>query len=202
MRSYSAGVRQKAKEASRSPGREASCQQRVLPAVVGQELTRFRRNIPAVALACKRELEQGAGVCPLRGSDQYSCPSGVQRSRRRREVAAFVDANVRNRSQSSASVRGVSDLHRTCRRDENGREMQNCRHFLRLVLQECQQSQGSGGSWSRNAELSSLLALPLERGEERGERRKERREERRERGKEREERRDRKEERREENGER
>ena len=31
-----------------------------------------------------------------------------------------------------------------------------------------------GGSWSRNAEVSSLLALPLERGEERGERRKER----------------------------
>ena len=42
-----------------------------------------------------------------------------------------------------------------------GRETQNCRHFwtrLRFSrLKKCQQSQGSGGSWSRNAELSSLL---------------------------------------------
>ena len=49
---------------------------------------------------------------------------------------------------------------RTCRkdeRDENRREMQNCRHFLRFALQKCQHSQGSGGSWSRNPGLSSLL---------------------------------------------
>ena len=41
-----------------------------------------------------------------------------------------------------------------------GRETQNCRHVLRFVLQKCQQSQGSGGSWSRNPELSSLLDSP------------------------------------------
>ena len=46
---------------------------------------------------------------------------------------------------------------RTCRRVQNRRETQNCRHFLRFVSQKCQQSQGSGGSWSRNPELSSLL---------------------------------------------
>ena len=41
-----------------------------------------------------------------------------------------------------------------------GRETQNCRHFwtrLASPSQKCQQSQGSGGSWSRNPELSSLL---------------------------------------------
>ena len=106
---------------------------------------------------------------------------------RRREVVAFVDASVRKRPQTRASVRGASDLRRTCRRDENRRETQNCRHFLRFVSEKCQQSQGSGGrsretqncrhfwtrlgssrlksvnshgsggSWSRNAALSSLL---------------------------------------------
>ena len=55
-----------------------------------------------------------------------------------------------------------------------------------------------GGSWSRSAELSSLLALPLERGERRGERREEKREMR---GEKRDERRERKGERREERGE-
>ena len=61
--------------------------------------------------------------------------------------------SLRLRSQGSqAFAEG-----RTCRRDENRRETQNCRHFLRFVLQKCQQSQGLGGSWSRNAELSSLL---------------------------------------------
>ena len=76
-------------------------------------------------------------------------------------------ASVRRRPQASASVRKrsrsvglLSDLCRTCvglAGDKNCREMQNCRHFLRFVLQTCQQSQGSGESWSRNAELSSLL---------------------------------------------
>ena len=78
---------------------------------------------------------------------------GVHGSRRRREVVAFVDASVRNRSQASAE-------RRTCvghAGDENRCETQNCRHFLSFVLQKCQPSQGSGGSWSRNAELSSLL---------------------------------------------
>ena len=55
-------------------------------------------------------------------------------------------ALVRSRSQAFAEGR-------TCRRDENRRETQNCRRFLRFVLQK----QQSGGSWSRNPELSSLL---------------------------------------------
>ena len=59
-------------------------------------------------------------------------------------------AIVRNRPQAFTEGQ-------TCRRNENRRETQNCRHFLRFVLQKCQQSQGSGGSWTRNAELSSLL---------------------------------------------
>ena len=46
-------------------------------------------------------------------------------------------------------------------RDRGGRarETQNCRHLWSGVSasQQCQQSQGSGGSWSRNPELSSLL---------------------------------------------
>ena len=57
------------------------------------------------------------------------------------------------RSQASASVG-------ECRASSgvaNRRETQNCRHFLRLAFQKCKQSQGSGGSWSPNAELSSLL---------------------------------------------
>ena len=45
---------------------------------------------------------------------------------------------------------------------------------FRVSKVKCQQSQGCGGSWSQDAELSSLLAVPLERGKERGERRKER----------------------------
>ena len=53
---------------------------------------------------------------------------------------------------------------------------------LRLVVasQKCQQSQGSEGSWSRNAESSSPLDLLLVRREERREERRERREKRRE----------------------
>ena len=64
------------------------------------------------------------------------------------------------RSQASASVRKAFAEGRTCRRVyrvQNRRETQNCRHFLRFALQKCQQSQGSGGSVSRNPELSSLL---------------------------------------------
>ena len=67
---YIALVRQEANEASRSPGREAAGQHRVLPALVSQELMRLRRRTLAVALACERELEQGAGVCPLCGNGQ------------------------------------------------------------------------------------------------------------------------------------
>ena len=60
--------------------------------------------------------------------------------------------SVRNRPPASAIVRGGSHMP--------GRETRNCRQFLRFALQKCQQSQGSGGSWSRNAELSSLLDSP------------------------------------------
>ena len=62
-----------------------------------------------------------------------------------------------------ASVRKASAVCRTCvglAGDENRREMQNRRHFLVFVLQKCQQSQGSGGSSSRNPDLSSLLDSP------------------------------------------
>ena len=58
-----------------------------------------------------------------------------------------------------------------------GRKTQNCRHFglvSRLRVSKVSTVTGIGGSWSQNAELLSLLALSLERGEERGERRKER----------------------------
>ena len=61
-----------------------------------------------------------------------------------------------------------------------GRETQNCRHFWtrlrssRLKNVNSHRDRGSRGPWSRNAESSSRLALPLERGDERGERRKER----------------------------
>ena len=71
-----------------------------------------------------------------------------------RKASAKRPQSVRKHPQASAEGR-------TCRRnerDENRREMQNHRHFLRfLALQKCQQPQGSGGSWSRNPELSSLL---------------------------------------------
>ena len=58
------------------------------------------------------------------------------------------------------------------------REAQNSESLLEsprvFASQKCQQSQGSGGSWSRSPEQSSLLDSPLERGKQRGERRKER----------------------------
>ena len=72
-------------------------------------------------------------------------------------------------------------------RGGGGRKTQNCRHFwtrlgssMVFASQKCQQSRGSGGWWSQNAELSSLLALPLESEERRGEKREERRDARRE----------------------
>ena len=68
-------------------------------------------------------------------------------------------------------------VHSQRDRGGRGRETQNCRHFWsRLVpgVSEASTVTGIGGSWSRNAELSSLLDSPLERGKERGERRKER----------------------------
>ena len=68
-------------------------------------------------------------------------------------MSAQRSQSVRNRSQSFAEGRTCRRVHRV----QNRREAQNCRHFLRFALQKCQQSQGSGGSWSRNPELSSLL---------------------------------------------
>ena len=72
-------------------------------------------------------------------------------------------ASVRKRPQASASVRKRSQASASvgeCRASSgvaNRRETQNRRHFFRLAFQKCQQSQGSGGAWSQNAELSSLL---------------------------------------------
>ena len=63
-------VRLEANEASHSLGREAAGQHRLLPAVVSQELMRLRRRTLDIALACERELEQGAGVCLLCGNGQ------------------------------------------------------------------------------------------------------------------------------------
>ena len=104
-------------------------------------------------------------------------------------------------------------------RGGRGRETQNCRDFRTcLRVSKVSTVTGIGGSWSRNAELSSLLDLPLgeggvekrderrektearreergERGDRREEREEERREERRERREERKERRERREER-------
>ena len=71
---------------------------------------------------------------------------GVEGSRRRREVVAFMFAkrpqafaSVLKRLQASLSVG-------ECRASSgvaNRRETQNCRHFLRFASQKCQQSQGS-----------------------------------------------------------
>ena len=74
-------------------------------------------------------------------------------SAKRPQSVRKASAIVRNRSQSFAEGRTCRRVHRV----QNLRETQNCRHFLRFALQKCQQSQGSGGSWSRNPELSSLL---------------------------------------------
>ena len=50
-----------------------------------------------------------------------------------------------------------------CHKDREGlgRKTQICRHFLVAACQKCQQSQGSGGSLSQNAEQSSVLDSPL-----------------------------------------
>ena len=92
--------------------------------------------------------------------DPYSCSRmrsrrvpvlrlGSRGSRRRREVVALCSQSVRKRSQAFGSVRKRSQTvrkrpqasaeGRTCRRDErdeNRRDTQNCRHFLRFVLQK------------------------------------------------------------------
>ena len=63
--------------------------------------------------------------------------------------------SVRKRSQTFASVA-------ECRASlavENCGETQNCRHFFDFASQQCQHSQRSEGSWSRNADSSSLLDL-------------------------------------------
>ena len=60
--------------------------------------------------------------------------------------------SLRKRSQAFASVGEC----RAFLGVEKRREAQNYRHFLRLAFQKCEKSQGSGASWSRNAELSTL----------------------------------------------
>ena len=77
-----------------------------------------------------------------------------------------MDASVRKRPQAFAKGR-------TCRRDENRRETQNCRHFLRFILQKCQQSQGSG---VLVAKRRTVVTFGLASGERKGERREEKRE--------------------------
>ena len=69
-------------------------------------------------------------------------PGGDARSLR------LCSQSVHKRPQAFASVRKRPQAlaeGRTCRRVQNRRETQNCRHFSRFVLQKCQQSEGSGG---------------------------------------------------------
>ena len=73
-------------------------------------------------------------------------PGGHQKSLR------WCSQNVPKRTQALANVR-------ECRASlavEPGRVTQICRHCLHVALQKCKPSQGSGRSWSRNAELSLL----------------------------------------------
>ena len=79
--------------------------------------------------------------CVAEGFPFLSWGPGVQEGTRGRCVvfAKRPQASAK-RSQASASLRGASDLCRTCvglAGDENRREMQNCRHFLRFALQKC-----------------------------------------------------------------
>ena len=61
---------------------------------------------------------------------------------------------MRSVRKRSPCVRRVSASVRA----ENRRETQNCRHFwTRVASSRLKSVKGSGGSWSRNAELSSLL---------------------------------------------
>ena len=90
------------------------------------------------------------------GGDASCCVCG------RKRPQSF--AIVRNRSQSFALVRKRPQSFaegRTCQRDENRRETQDCRHFwTRLAssrLKSVNSDKDPGGSWSRNARLSSLL---------------------------------------------
>ena len=91
----------------------------------------------------------------------YSCSQAFASVRKRSQTFASVRkraqafANARKRSQAFASVA-------ECRASlavENCGETQKCRHFFDFASQQCQHSQGSEGSWSRNAKLSSLLDL-------------------------------------------
>ena len=75
----------------------------------------------------------------------------------------------------SQSIRKASTIVRECRARfaQNHRETQNGRHFWTRLrssrLKSVDSHRDRGESWSRNAELWSLLDLPLERIEERRE---------------------------------
>ena len=155
---------------------------------------------------------------------------GVQGSRRRREVVAFVDASVRNRSQASAERRTcvghASDMPETkivakrrtvvtfyvsyyksvnSQRDRGGpgRETQHCRHFwTRLGSSRLKSVNSHRDRGVLGGKRSTVVTFGLASGERRGERREEKREMRGEkRGERREERRKERDERREKRGE-
>ena len=81
------------------------------------------------------------------------CVGGVVVAKRRTVVTFGPVASSRLNSVNNHGDSGVAM--------GRGRETQNCRHFWTCVAsifasQKCQQSYGSGGSWPRNADLSSL----------------------------------------------
>ena len=88
----------------------------------------------------------------------YSWRPGVQEVTKSRGVCVRKQAfAVRKRSRVSRIVSQSVAKCRAFLAVENSRETQNCRHFWTRVssslARQCQQSQGSGRSWSRNAEL-------------------------------------------------
>ena len=65
-------------------------------------------------------------------------------------------ASVRNRSQRVGHAEETKETKIVAKR-------RTCRHFLRFVLQKYQQSQGSGGSWSRSPELNPRTVVTFGR---------------------------------------
>ena len=103
---------------------------------------------------------------------------GVQESRRRSKVVAFLSASVASvapfwESKIVAKRRTVSSFTFSLPKLSTvtgigrgrGPETQNCRHFwvclLSLRAKSVNSHRDREGSWSRNADLSSLLGLPL-----------------------------------------
>ena len=81
-------------------------------------------------------------------------PGGDARSLRKRSQASQSFASVRNRSRC---VGLVSDLRRTCRREKIVGKRRTVVTFYVLHYKSVNNHGDPGGSWSRNAELSSLL---------------------------------------------